>query len=397
MSDIGKLVDGLREELVGLRRDFHTYPELGFQEIRTSEKIEQYLQSLGLKTVRVATTGVVAVLEGENPEGPVLLMRADMDALPVAEETGLPFSSVNTGVMHACGHDGHMAMMLTAAKILSGMTDSFSGKIKFVFQPNEEIAGAQIMINQGVLENPTVDAAMGVHLWSPIPTGRIGIRSGAVMASMDVFKIRIVGKGGHTGYPDSAVDPVICAAQIISQVQTLQTRFISPMKPIALMFGRISGGSKGNIIPESVELEGTIRYLYSTSPGEKDYPTDAFRKVVDSVCVTYGCSAEISIDHENDAVVNDSHMTSIAYDTATKIVGKELVVEHQSMACEDFAAFAENVPAVFAFIGTASNEAKSTYPHHNPKFTIDESSLSIGVEYLVSSALAYFSDREAQR
>ncbi len=394
MSDISVLVDGLYEELVDLRRDFHTYPELGFQEFRTSEKVETYLQALGLETSRVATTGVVATLSGDDGTGPVLLMRADMDALPVEEDTGLPFSSAHKGVMHACGHDGHMAMMLTAAKILSGMTDQFKGKIKFVFQPNEEIAGAQIMINQGVLENPRVDAAMGVHLWSPIPTGRIGIRSGAVTASMDVFKVRIQGKGGHTGYPDSAVDPVICAAQIISQAQTIQTRFISPMKPIALMFGRISGGSKGNIIPESVELEGTIRYLYSTSPGEKDYPTDAFRKMVNSVCDTYGCTADISIDHENDAVVNDPHMTSIAYDTAAALVGKSMVVEHQSMACEDFAAFGEHVPAIFAFIGTASNEARSTYPHHNSKFTIDESSLATGVKYLVSAALSYFSDRE---
>ncbi len=397
MKDIGVLVDGLFSELVDLRRDFHTYPELGFQEFRTSEKVENYLRSLGLETAKVATTGVVATLSGTDSDGPVLLMRADMDALPVEEETGLSFSSTTKGVMHACGHDGHMAMMLIAANILSGMTEKFKGKIKFVFQPNEEIAGAQIMINQGVLENPTVHAAMGVHLWSPIPTGRIGIRSGAVMASMDVFKITVQGRGGHTGYPDSAIDPVICAAQIISQAQTLQTRFISPMKPIALMFGRISGGSKGNIIPESVELEGTIRYLYSTSPGEKDYPTDAFTKMVNSVCATYGCSANITIDHENDAVVNDSHMTKLAYDAASKIVGKELVMEHQSMACEDFAAFAEHVPAVFAFIGTASSEAKSTYPHHNPKFTIDESSLTIGVQYLVTAALSYFKDWEAQR
>ena len=395
MNDVSVLVDELYEELVDLRRDFHTYPELGFQEFRTSEKVEAYLQALGLETSRVATTGVVATLSGDDDHGPVLLMRADMDALPVEEDTGLPFSSAHKGVMHACGHDGHMAMMLTAAKILSGKTDRFKGKIKFVFQPNEEIAGAQIMINQGVLENPNVDAAMGVHLWSPIPTGRIGIRSGAVTASMDVFKVRINGKGGHTGYPDSAIDPVVCAAQIITQAQTIQTRFISPMKPIALMFGRVSGGSKGNIIPESVELEGTIRYLYSTSPGEKDYPTDAFKKMVNSVCATYGCTADITIDHENDAVVNDPHMTSIAYDTAANLVGKNMVVEHQSMACEDFAAFGEHVPAIFAFIGTASNEARSTYPHHNSRFTIDESSLAIGVKYLVSTALTYFTDREA--
>jgi amidohydrolase len=280
-------------------------------------------------------------------------------------------------------------MMLIAAKILCKCKDSFKGTIKFVFQPNEEVAGAQIMIDEGVLEHPHVDAAMGVHIWSPLPSGTIGIKSGAVTSSMDVFKVIIQGRGGHTGYPDSAVDPVICASQIISQAQTIQTRFVSPMKPIALMFGKVAGGTKNNIIPDSVELEGTIRYLFATKPGFDDNPTDKFIKMVNSICETYGCSATFEINHENDAVVNDPHMSKMAYDSASEIVGKDNVVEHCSMACEDFAAFAENVPSVFAFIGTANEEAKSNYPHHNPKFTIDEKTLPIGVTYLVKGALNY--------
>jgi amidohydrolase len=390
---IQEAVKSYTDELLALRRDFHAHPELGFQEFRTSRKIEQYLRSLGLEPMKVSTTGVVALLKGRTDNGPVLLMRADMDALPVEEHTGLPFASEHTGLMHACGHDAHMSMMLTAARILTESRDSFDGTIKFVFQPNEEIAGAQIMIDDGVLENPKVDAAMGIHIWSPLPSGTIGIKSGAVTSSMDVFKVTIKGRGGHTGYPDSAVDPVICAAAVVQQVQTIQTRLVSPMKPIALMFGRISGGTKNNIIPDAVELEGTIRYLFATRPGSPDNPTDKFKQMVTDICNVYGCTCLFEFNHENDAVVNDPTLTMVAYDVAKGIVGEANVVEHASMACEDFAAFGEHVPATFAFIGTANDVVGSNFPHHNPRFTIDEGTLPIGVEFLVEAALRYFAGK----
>ena len=330
--DVQEAVRSHTDELIALRRDFHAHPELGFQEFRTSRKIEQFLKAVGMEPQKISTTGVVALLKGRTDHGPVLLMRADMDALPVEEQTGLSFASEHKGLMHACGHDAHMAMMLTAAKILSKMTDSFDGTIKFVFQPNEEIAGAQVMIDDGVLENPRVDAAMGIHIWSPLPSGMIGVKSGAVTSSMDVFKVTITGRGGHTGYPDSAVDPVICAAAVVQQAQAIQTRFVSPMKPIALMFGRIAGGTKNNIIPDSVELEGTIRYLYATKGGSVDNPTDKFKKIVTDICEVYGCSCTFEFSHENDAVVNDPAMTSLAYEVAKDIVGDSQVVEHASMA-----------------------------------------------------------------
>ncbi|MGE0075766.1 MAG: M20 family metallopeptidase [Sphaerochaetaceae bacterium] len=390
---IQEAVKSYTDELLALRRDFHAHPELGFQEFRTSRKIEQFLKSLGLEPMKVSTTGVVALLKGRTDNGPVLLMRADMDALPVEEQTGLPFASEHTGLMHACGHDAHMSMMLTAAKILTEIRDSFDGTIKFVFQPNEEIAGAQVMIDDGVLENPKVDAAMGIHIWSPLPSGTIGIKSGAVTSSMDVFKVTIKGRGGHTGYPDSAVDPVICAAAVVQQVQTIQTRLVSPMKPIALMFGRIAGGTKNNIIPDTVELEGTIRYLFATKPGSPDNPTDKFKRMVTDICNVYGCTCSFEFNHENDAVVNDPTMTVVAYDVAKGIVGEANVVEHASMACEDFAAFGEHVPATFAFIGTANEAVGSNFPHHNPRFTIDEETLPIGVEFLVEAALRYFAGK----
>ena len=390
---IQEAVKSYTDELLALRRDFHAHPELGFQEFRTSRKIEQFLKSLGLEPMKVSTTGVVALLKGRTDNGPVLLMRADMDALPVEEQTGLPFASEHSGLMHACGHDAHLAMMLTAARILTERRDSFDGTIKFVFQPNEEIAGAQIMIDDGILENPKVDAAMGIHIWSPLPSGTIGVKSGAVTSSMDVFKVTIKGRGGHTGYPDSAVDPVICAAAVVQQVQTIQTRLVSPMKPIALMFGRIAGGTKNNIIPDTVELEGTIRYLFATKPGSPDNPTDKFKKMVTDICNVYGCTCSFEFNHENDAVMNDPTMTVVAYDVAKGIVGEANVVEHASMACEDFAAFGEHVPATFAFIGTADEAVGSNFPHHNPRFTIDERTLPIGVEFLVEAALRYFAGK----
>ncbi len=390
---IQEAVKSYTDELLALRRDFHAHPELGFQEFRTSRKIEQYLKSLGMEPMKVSTTGVVALLKGRTDNGPVLLMRADMDALPVEEQTDLPFASEHTGLMHACGHDAHMSMMLTAARILTEMHESFDGTIKFVFQPNEEIAGAQIMVDDGVLENPKVDAAIGIHIWSPLPSGTIGIKSGAVTSSMDVFKVTIKGRGGHTGYPDSAVDPVICAAAVVQQVQTIQTRLVSPMKPIALMFGRIAGGTKNNIIPDTVELEGTIRYLFATRPGSPDNPTDKFKRMVTDICNVYGCTCSFEFNHENDAVVNDPTLTAVAYDVAKGIVGEMNVVEHASMACEDFAAFGKHVPATFAFIGTANEAVGSNFPHHNPRFTVDEGTLPIGVEFLVEAALRYFAGK----
>lgn len=388
--EIRRAVETYREELIALRRDFHAYPELGFREFRTAEKVETYLQSLGLETERIAGTGVAAMLDGRRKDGAVLLLRADMDALPIQEENTFAFASMHPGVMHACGHDAHMAMMLIAAKILTEMADELEGRIKFVFQPNEEIAGAQLMIDEGVLEDPHVDASLALHIWSPIESGKVGIKAGPVTASMDVFSVTISGRGGHTGYPESAVDPVIAAANVIQQVQQIQTRLISPMNATAIMFGKVQGGSKNNIIPDEVVLEGTIRYLYAAGPGDLHNPTERFRKLVTDICTVHGCGCTFDIQHENDAVVNHPTMTSMAFDVAKEMLGESCITEHASMACEDFSAFCDQVPSVLVFLGTAREEAGSTYPHHNPKFTIDEATLTTGVELLVRGAMRYF-------
>jgi len=378
-----------RDELIALRRDFHRHPELGFQEFRTADRIEAYLKEIGLAPYRIAGTGVVACLEGARP-GPVVMLRADMDALPVSEENEVPYKSQNPGVMHACGHDAHMAMLLVAAKVLVPIKQSIPGTIKFVFQPNEEIAGALQMVEEGVLENPPVDAVMGLHVWSPVPSGKIGITAGPVMGGLDVFKMTIFGKGGHTGVPEDAVDPVLAAANLIQTVQMIQTREISNLKATIIMFGRIVGGTKSNIVPDSVELEGSIRFLYQGGPDSEEQPTERFRRIAEQVCRTHRCTCDIEIIHENIPLINDPALVAMARTTATGVFGdRKAVIDNQTIASEDFSEFSTRVPGVFMFLGIG-NEAKGTaFPHHNPRFNVDEDVLSNGVAMHVQGALNY--------
>jgi amidohydrolase len=380
----------LEDELIALRRDFHRHPELGFEEFRTAAVVESYLKDLGLSPQRVAGTGVVATLAGARP-GPVLMLRADMDALPVTEENDADYASQNPGVMHACGHDAHMAMLLVAAKVLCRNRDAIAGTIKFVFQPNEEIAGALRMVEEGVLETPKVDAVMGVHVWTPVPAGKIGITPGPVMGGLDVFKMTIFGKGGHTGVPEDAVDPVLAAANLIQTVQMIQTREISNLKSTIIMFGKICGGTKSNIIPDKIELEGSIRFLYKGGPDSVEQPTERFKRVADQVCRTHRCTCEIEIVHENIPLINDPAMAALARRTAAEVFGdKNAVVDNLTIASEDFSEFSERVPGVFMFLGAGNPAKGTTISHHNPRFDIDEDILLNGVAMHVCGALDFF-------
>jgi amidohydrolase len=390
IMQISEQIDQYHDELIALRRDFHQHPELGFEEHRTAEVVESYLTTLGLTTRRVAGTGVVALLHGADP-GPVLMLRADMDALPVVEENDVDYRSKNPGVMHACGHDAHMAMLLVAAKVLSQHRDDFAGTIKFVFQPNEEIAGALRMIEEGVLESPAVDAVMGIHVWTPVASGRIGISAGAVMGGLDVFKMTIFGKGGHTGVPEDAIDPVIAAANLIQTVQTIQTREISNLKSTVIMFGKISGGTKSNIIPDRVDLEGSIRFLYKGGPDSVEQPTERFIRMAEQVCRTLRCTCDIEITHENIPLINDAAMTALARDTATTVFGGDhAIVDNVTIASEDFSEFSARVPGVFMFLGAGNARKGTTVSHHHPRFDIDEDVLTDGVAMHVHGALNYF-------
>lgn len=391
---IKALIQSLADELRQIRRDFHQYPELGCEEYQTAEKIATYLNNAGIDVERITETGIVGLIQGEKT-GRTLMLRADMDALPVEEMTSLPYKSKNPGKMHACGHDGHCAMLLVAAKILSQVRNRIQGNIKLVFQPNEENMFAKHLIDKGVLDNPKVDAAFGIHLMTALQTGQIGIQSGPVMAGMHVFKLTVIGRGGHTGFPQDSIDPIITAAAIIQAVQSIQTREIDVLKPTLIVFGKISGGTMSNIIPEKVVLEGTIRYLYDLDDTDTENPCERFERIVKSVCRAHRASYEIAYAYHHPAVINDSAMTKIVIDAAQKLANsKENIIPYVTMIGEDFCEYAKKVPSAFYFLGAGNQQKQADYPHHHPRFDLDEDALPLGVEMHIRTALSYLSNRD---
>lgn len=387
--EISKQVKELAEELIQLRRDFHKHPELGFEEFRTSEKVSEYLRQCGLEVKRIAKTGVGGLLRGKEP-GPTLMLRADMDALPIHEENDIPYQSVYEGKMHACGHDGHMAMLLVAAKILCRYADRLKGNIKFVFEPNEENVGAVAMIEEGLLEEPRVDACLGLHLWPVLNTGKLAITAGPVMAGMDHFELTIMGKGGHTATPQSAVDPIIAAADLIQAVQIIQTREIDVLKPTIIMFGKIQGGEASNVIPDEVTLGGTMRYLYAFDENSNENPRDRFERIVADICRIHRSRYELSFPYGHPTLINDPTMADLVRSEAEKVLGGEHnILSLVSMVGEDFSEFAARVPGAFYFVGAGNPEKRTDFPLHHPQFNIDEDALKTGVEMHVRTALRY--------
>jgi len=290
----------LEPELIALRRDFHAHPELGFQEVRTQARVQGSLEASGIPARAVAGTGVLGVLQGCRP-GRTILLRADMDALPIQEENDVPYRSTRAGVMHACGHDGHTAMLLVAAQVLGEHRDRIAGTIKFAFQPNEEYAGAGRMIADGILDNPAVDAAFGCHLWNGLPTGTIDLRPGPVMAASHYFTLTIRGKGGHAGFAHRSVDPILTAAQVIQAVQAVQTREIDALDPAVIMFTILRAGSNSTTVPETATLGGSIRFLYAGG----DEIHRQFERIVQHTCQAHRADYELTFEIGNDLLVND--------------------------------------------------------------------------------------------
>lgn len=391
--DVKNKVNDFKQELIRLRRDFHEHPELGFQEFRSGEIIENYLKECGCEVKRMAKTGVVGLLKGGQP-GATLLMRADMDALPMTEENDVPYKSKNEGVMHSCAHDGHMAMLLVAAKILSSKKEELYGNIKFVFQPNEEDAGAKFMVEEGVLQNPKVDASLAIHLWSQIEVGKLGISEGPVMGAHDNFKIVIKGKGGHSAMPHGAIDPVIIASQIVIASQAVQTKQINVLRPTLINFSTIHAGTASNIIPESVTMTGTLRYLYAGGPDSLERPRQRLEKIVAGICETFNAQCEIEFIPSNFPVINDAKVANLVRKIGTEMVGEKNVISYVTMAGEDFSEFSVGgIPSTFYFVGVGNSEKGTDYPHHHPKFDIDEDALTIGTEMHVRTALEYLSPK----
>ena len=382
--DIRKKIDELNEELISLRRDFHRHPEIGFEEWRTQKKIMEYLEPLDLEVQPMGGTGVLALLRGAH-EGKTILLRSDIDALPVKEETGLPFSSEEEGKMHACGHDGHMAMLLIAAKVLSGMREQIKGNIKFVFQPNEEDAGAYKMIEEGVMENPKVENAFGVHLWSQTPSGSIDIVPGPQMAASHYFYLTIKGTGGHAGFAHESVDPIFAATNIVQSVQAVQTREINALNPAVVMFTEFHAGSNMTIVPEKVEMKGSIRFLYEG--GEEIL--ERFERIIKHTCEAHRVSYELSFKVGNNLLSNDPEVTEVVREVAAEVLGdaSKVTADIRTMAGEDFCDYLQDAKGAFAFVGINNPDAGSDYPHHHPKFNIDEEVLPIGTELHIKMAL----------
>ncbi|MFH2037902.1 MAG: amidohydrolase [Chloroflexota bacterium] len=370
-----------------MRRDFHQHPELGFCEKRTSEIIARELTNLGLKVFTgVAETGVVALLEGEKP-GPVVLIRADMDALPIQEETNAEYASIVPGVMHACGHDGHSAILLSVAKILHANRGEIPGTVKFVFQPAEEgLGGAERMLIDGVLKNPIPDVTLALHLWNEKPVGWIGVSQGSSMAGAEIFKIKIRGKGGHGAAPHLAIDPILASAQIITALQSITSRNIPPLKSAVVSVCTINGGEAFNVIPQEVLLAGTIR-TFDLDIREK--VLERFEVIVYGLAETMGCQAEIELNRLTPAVINNSGISDRIRKIAQTLYPTSEVdnKNYITMGSEDMAFLMELVPGCFFFIGSANSDKNLDASHHHPLFDFDEQALPQAVAIMTATAM----------
>ncbi len=357
-----------------LRRDLHRHPELGFQEVRTAGIVARELSQLGLEVhAGVAKTGVVALLEGAQP-GPVVLIRFDMDALPIVEETGAEYASENPGVMHACGHDGHVATGLTVARILAKHRDQLHGTVKFMFQPAEEgEGGALAMIQAGVLDDPQPQAALSLHVWNERPVGWLGVSAGPVMAGADIFHIRVTGKGGHGAVPHLAVDPIACSAQIITALQTVVSRNVAPLQSAVVSLGKVRAGEAFNVIPQTAEMNGTIRTF---EPEVRSRVIERMEQVIGGVAGAMGCQAEFRVEEMTAAVINDEKIAQVVASAARKTLpDARLESGFRTMGSEDMSYVLQKVPGCFFFVGSANPEKGLSYNHHHPKFDIDEAAL----------------------
>ena len=388
--------DKVIEQVVSWRRDIHEHPELSQHEERTSSLVAGVLEGLGLEVMRnVGGYGVVGLLRGKS-DGRTVALRADMDALPLTEATGLPFASKTPGVMHACGHDTHTAMLLGAASVLAGMREELKCNVKFIFQPAEELnptGGAPGMIREGVLEEPHVDALFALHVWPALETGKVAVKPGALMAASDRVFITVKGKSAHGSRPDQGIDAVVAAAHVITGLQGIISRSVSPLDSAVLTIGTIHGGDRYNVIPERVDLEGTVRTL---NPGVQERMPEMITRTVRGIAEGLGAEYEVKYVKGYPPLVNDSSLAEVAgLAVRRRLGGDALVVPGQpDLTAEDFAFFARERPAVMAWLGCRPGDVKpeDMAMLHNTKFCPDEECLKYGIEYLAGSAIDFLSE-----
>ncbi|MGB2925273.1 MAG: M20 family metallopeptidase [Limnothrix sp.] len=379
-------IQNLQAELVQWRRSLHQKPELAFNENMTAAFIAQQLTEWGIEhQTGIAQTGVVAVIEGTD-RGKVLAIRADMDALPIQEENEIDYASQHDGVMHACGHDGHVAIALGTAKYLHEHRDSFQGTVKIIFQPAEESpGGAKPMIEAGVLKNPDVDAIIGLHIWNNLPLGAVGVRSGPLMAAAESFQVYIQGKGGHGALPHQTIDSIVVGAQIVTALQTLVSRTVNPLDAAVVTVGEFKAGMAHNVIADHAELSGTVRYF---NPELTKVMGDRLETIINGICQSYGATYELDYVRLYPPTVNDPDMAALVKSVAEATIETPLgvVPECQTMGSEDMSFFLQEIPGCYFFMGSANPQLDLAYPHHHPRFNFDESALGMGVEMFVRCA-----------
>lgn len=395
-SRIRAEIQALQPQLVEWRRRLHQRPELGFKEQLTAEFITQKLQEWGIEhQTGVAKTGIVAIIKGSKqlskPKSAVLAIRADMDALPIQEENDVPYRSQHDGIMHACGHDGHTAIALGTAYHLSQHLEDLAGTVKIIFQPAEEGPGGAVpMIEAGVLKNPDVDAIIGLHLWNNLPLGTVGVRSGALMAAVELFNCTISGKGGHGAMPHQTVDSIVVAAQVVNALQTIVARNIDPIDSAVVTVGELHAGSAHNIIAATAKLRGTVRYF---NPKFNGYFKQRLEQIVAGVCQSHGASYELDYRQLYPPVINDSTLAELVRSQALEVIETPvgIVPECQTMGGEDMSFFLQEVPGCYFFLGSANPDKNLAYPHHHPRFDFDETALGMGVEIFVRCVEKFFS------
>jgi amidohydrolase len=373
------------QEMTDVRRDLHAHPELAFEEVRTSGVVAERLCAMGLEArTNVGKTGVLATVKGATA-GKTVLLRADMDALPIQEENETAYRSQNAGKMHACGHDCHTSILLGVTKQLLRQRDALRGTVRLCFQPAEEIGGGALaMIADGALENPRPDAAFGLHVWQDLDLGKVGITPGPFMAAVDEFTVTLTGKGAHAAMPHFGRDPVLCMAHVVTALQSIASREVSPLSEVVVSVTQMRAGAAFNIIPESAWMNGTVRVF---DPEVWEQLPKRFERIVNGVAQAMGCEAKIDYNRHNRPTVNDPAMAAIAREAAIEVVGEKNVLHDiRTMGGEDFSAFLHHVPGCFIAVGSRNAGRGLIYDHHHPRFDVDEQCLGIGGEILLRTA-----------
>jgi amidohydrolase len=388
LIDFKPTIRARQEVWIARRRDLHRHPELGFNEVRTAGIVAAELMRLGLEIrTGVGKTGVIGLLEGEA-DGPTVLVRCDMDALPIHEENEVEYASQTPGTMHACGHDGHTAIALAVAELLSAHRARIAGRIKFVFQPAEEIGlGANAMIADGALLDPAPEVALGLHLWNETPVGSVAITDGPMMASAGDFTIRVHGKGGHGGLPHETRDPIYAAAQIVTGLQSIVSRNVRPVDVAVVSVTKIQAGDSFNVIPQFAEMRGTIR---SFRDDVRQAVEARMREIAQGIAVALGCTAALEFKALTLPLVNSAEVNDRLRSVFARVApGVKLISGYQTMAAEDMSYFLNAVPGTFFFVGSANPERQLDYPHHHPRFDFDEAAIPLAVELMASAVASY--------